>query len=638
MIRYPSGGDQFTRLRRQFASTRIGWVFRVLEVDLLGPVEVRVSGIAVSLSPLERNLVAILALAKGSVVSTGKIIDCMWGERLPASPRSRVQGLISSLRRKIGEVLVTRHPGYLLDRAGCNVDIDKCQELARKARLAKPHPQIAQYLRQSLAVWRGEALDGLDAPGIDADRVRLGELRVALLEERFGAELDAGNHAEVVGEVAAAVSEHPLRERLAGQLMVALYRCNRQADALKAYQALRQRLADELGSDPCADLRNLHASILRGEDDHLSPVDDPSITVRERRSEPLNHERRSELKPAQLPPSVGHFTGRDRELAALTHAVEAKHDEPQVIFVSGAGGLGKTALVVRWAHLVAGRFPDGQIFVDLHEDRTSPDDALAAVLAALRGTLRVARDEVPSTMDGRAALLRTLLSGRQVLIIADNADSVGQILQLVPPEPASQLVVISRRRMPALAAHHAVQALPLGPLDSQASYDLLARIVGPQRLRDPSVKRVIHWCGGWPLAIRLAATLLAQRPGQSLASFAEELSDYGDGPVLDGDPRSVDSALAGAYRALTPAAAHLFAQLGLNSQLFVKLRLTAAEAQLHRTRRLFDELVTANLIVDAGGDCYQLHDVVHRFARRCGDELSAWRIPIESEVDSQRSL
>ena len=592
----------------------------MLEVDLLGPVEVRVSGETVQLSPLERNLVAILALAKGTVVSTARIIDCMWGERPPASPRSRVQGLISSLRRKIGEALVTRHPGYLLDPAACLVDVDRCQERARQSRLAKSHGEIARWLREALDVWRGEALDGVDAPGIDVDRVRLGELRIGLLEERFAAELDAGNHTEVVGEVSAAVAEHPLRERLAGQLMVALYRCNRQADALKAYQALRDRLVEELGSDPCADLRNLHASILRGEDTYSPPAPE--------------RPRRGELRPAQLPPSVGHFTGRDGELSALTRAVETKHDEPQVLLVSGAGGLGKTALVVRWAHLSAAHFPDGQIFLDLHGDQTAPEDALAAVLAAL-GT---APENVPLTMDSRAALYRTLLSGRKVLVIADDADSVEQILPLVPPEPASQLVAISRRRLPALTARHAVRESPIGPLSPQDTYDLLARIVGTQRLADPALARVITWCGGWPLAIRSVAALLAARPGQSVASFADELGEQGDGFVLDGDQRSVQAALAGAYRALSPAAAHLFVRLGLTGQPSFQLRRTAADAQLSQTRRLFDELVAANLIVEAGSDCYRFHEVVHRFARRCGDELNAWRIPIESVVDLQRSL
>ncbi|HEX6681902.1 MAG TPA: BTAD domain-containing putative transcriptional regulator [Candidatus Limnocylindrales bacterium] len=575
------------------------------------------------MSPLERNLVAILALDKGTVVSTGRIIDCMWADRHPVSPKSRVQGLVSSLRRKIGDALLTRHPGYILDAAGCTVDVDICQELARQARLAKPHAEIAQWLRKALALWRGEPLDGVDAPGIDADRARLAELRVALLEERFAAELDAGNHADLAGELAATVAEHPLRERLSGQLMVALYRSNRQADALRAYRALRERLADELGSDPCADLRNLHAAILRGEDVYSTPP------VAERRGEP-----RGEPRPAQLPPSVGHFTGRDSELATLTRAVEGQRDEPQIILVSGAGGLGKSALVVRWAHTIAARFPDGQIFVDLHGDRTLPGEALTAVLTAL-GTVP---EEIPSHVDGKAALYRTLLSGRQVLVITDSAETVDQILPLVPPEPASQLVAISRRRLPALAAHHAVQSLQIGPLSPQATRDLLARVVGPQRLRDPAAARVIQWCGGWPLAIRMAGALLAARPGQSMASFADELGEHGDDQVLDGDPRSVQAALAGAYRALSPAAAHLFVRLGLHNEPSFRLCRVGAGPQVRRVRRLFDELVSANLIVEAGGDCYEFHEVVQRFARRCGDELNVWRIPIESEVDSQRSL
>ncbi|MEV0457326.1 AfsR/SARP family transcriptional regulator [Catellatospora methionotrophica] len=592
----------------------------MLEVDLLGPVEVRVPGLTVSLSPLERHLVVILALAKGTVVSTARIIDCMWGERPPASPRSRVQGLVSSLRRKVGEALLTRHPGYLLDPAACVVDVDRCQELARQSRLAQSPGEIAGWLRQSLAVWRGEALDGVDVPGVEVDRARLGELRVALLEERFAAELDAGNHAEVVGEIGAAVAEHPLRERLAGQLMAALYRCRRQADALKAYQALRDRLAEELGGDPCAELRNLHASILRGEDDYA-----PSMPERPRRGE---------LRPAQLPASVGHFTGREREMSVLTRAVDTDYDEPQILLVSGAGGLGKTALVVRWAQLSAARFPDGQIFLDLHGDQTPPAEVAAAALAAL-GT---AAEDVPPTADGRAALYRTLLSGRQVLIIADDADSVGQVLPLVPPEPGSRLVVTSRRRLPALATHHAVQALAIGPLGPQDTYELLARIVGRQRLADRALTRVIAWCGGWPLAIRSVAALLAARPGQSIASFADELWEQGDGLVLGGEQRSVQAALAGAYATLSPAAAHLFIRLGLTGQPSFQLRSAAADAHLGHTRRLFDELVAANLIVAAGSDGYRFHDLVHRFAVRCADELNAWRIPIESVVDLQRLM
>ncbi|HZM76040.1 MAG TPA: BTAD domain-containing putative transcriptional regulator, partial [Candidatus Limnocylindrales bacterium] len=462
----------------------------MLEVNLLGPTEVRSSGKALSLSPLECNLLAVLALVKGTVVSTERIISCLWGDRHPAAPRSRVQGLISSLRRKVGDALVTRHPGYFLDLKATMVDIDKCQDLARQARLAESPAEIAQWFRRALALWRGEPLDGICAPGVEGDRIRLSELHLALLEERIAADLDVGNHAELVAELAAVVSTHPLRERLAGQFMVALYRCNRRADALKAYQALRERLADELGSDPCADLRNLHAAILRGDQVYQPFVAAPAL------------EAVVEMRPAQLPASVGHFTGRDKDLAALTQA-SRQANEPQVIVVSGAGGLGKTALVVQWAHSVSAQFPDGQIFVDLHghgPDRVVAAAALAAALVALG----VAKDDVPASVDECAVLYRTLISGRRVLIVADNAQSVDQLIPLVPPTALSQLVATSRRRLAALAARHAVQVLPLEPLSPEATHDLLARIVGSQRLRGPAAAEVVRWCGGWPLAIRLA--------------------------------------------------------------------------------------------------------------------------------------
>ena len=171
---------------------------------------------------------------------------------------------------------------------------------------------MAGYLRQALGLWRGEPLDGVSAPGIEFDRVRLAELRVGLLEERYAAELDLGRHAELVAELAATVSAHPLRERMAGQLMLALYRCNRQADALEVYQSLRERLADELGSDPCADLRNLHAAILRGEP---APTGAPLPPPR-----PPRRRNWRQIRPAQLPAGVGHFTGREDDLAALTRA------------------------------------------------------------------------------------------------------------------------------------------------------------------------------------------------------------------------------------------------------------------------------------------------------------------------------
>jgi DNA-binding SARP family transcriptional activator len=592
----------------------------MLDISLLGPTEVRASGVSVSLSPLERNLLAVLALSKGTVISTDRIIDCLWGDRHPASPRSRVHGVVSSLRRKVGEALVTRHPGYLLAAGGTTVDLEECEELARRARRAGSPVEVAGHLRRALALWRGEPLDGVSAPGIEYDRVRLTELRVGLLEQRFAAELELGHHAELVSEIAAAASAHPLREQLAGQLMLALYRCNRQADALRAYDALRERLAEELGSDPCPDLRHLHARILRGEP--VGPGTAPPVAAAASASASSGPDRAG-VRPAQLPAGVGHFTGREQELAALTDAISRPADEPRVLLVSGVGGLGKSALVVQWARSVAGRFPGGQIFVDLHG--RVPDDALSAAsaLGVVLAALGVSRRHTPATVDERAALYRTLVSGRRVLVVADDAAGLDQLLPLVPPSSDSQLVATSRRRLAALAAHHAAQAFQLEPLSPSATRELLARIVGRERLREPAAGRVVQWCGGWPLVTRLVGTKLAARPWQPLASFANELDELAD-LVLDDDPRrSVRAALLSAHRALSPAAAYLFGRIGLHASSSTGFHypVTAVDPSTRLVRRLLDELVAVHLIVEVGPGGYQIHEVVRRFARQCGAEL-----------------
>jgi hypothetical protein len=394
--------------------------------------------------------------------------------------------------------------------------------------------------------------------------------------------------------------------------MLALYRCSRQADALRVYQELRVRLADELGSDPCAELRNLHASILRGKEGHSVRRD----KVIDARSAAV-----AELRPHQLPASVGHFTGRDEELMALNGAITPPSDESRVLLVSGAGGLGKTALVVRWAHSIADRYPDGQIFIDLHSripgGKISGHEAVGAAL----GALGVPKSELPPTMDERIALHRSLISGRRVLIVADDADSLDQLLPLVPPTAASLMVATSRRRLGALSAYHAVLEVILEPLTPRATTDLLTRVVGPSRLRDPAAARLVQWCGGWPLAIRIVGTKLAARPWHSLTAFVDELGESTD-LSLDDDPRSVHEALVGAHRSLSPAAAHLFGRLGLGpTSPCLPHSTDSANGSIRWLRRLFDELVAANLVVEVGPDQYRIHDVVRRFARQCGAEL-----------------
>ena len=610
----------------------------MLEVLLLGPVEAVAAGTVISLSPLQRNILAILALADGTVVSTDRLIDSLWGDRYPAAPRSRIQGIISALRRKVGPVIVTRHPGYVIESAAVDTDVRRLPDLVRQARAADTPGDAVAPLRDALALWRGDALDGVTAPGVDVDRARLAELRVGLLEDRYEAELELGQHAALVAELTAAVSLHPLRERLAGHLMLALYRSNRQAEALRVYQELRERLAEEVGSDPCPDLRHLHAMILRGDAEPGSgPPTDAGIGF-SMPTEGPGIGRGTALKPAQLPPPVGHFTGRADDLDALDRAFKSRGAEPLVLLVSGLGGLGKTALLVQWAHAAGDEFPDGQVFLDLHgHDPVRSLTARSALGAALTA-LRVPRVEIPDGLDGRVALYRTVVSGRRVLLVADDAATTEQILPLVPPTTASQLVVSSRLRLAPLSAHHAVQALALQPLTATASRDLLGRIVGRKRLRDPAVTRIVRWCGGYPLVVRLVGAKLAARPDQSLESFADELPEHAD-ELLDGDPRSVWAALASAYRSLSPAAAHLFGRLGRDPG--SRLRIQAVrfdDAPGHPVRRLFDELIAVNLVAEASPGCYRFHPLVHRFARECGAELDDRDVVDQWIEDRQSSM
>jgi DNA-binding SARP family transcriptional activator len=680
----------------------------LLKILLLGPVEVWAGPVRVPLAPLERDLLALLALQPGSVASTDRIIDGLWGERPPAAPRSRVQGLVSGLRRKVGAALVTRQPGYLLDIPAEAVDIGRCEVLARQVRAAPTPTEKAELARLALGLWRGEPLDGACAPGADPDRTRLAELRVGLMEQCFEAELALGQHAEVVGELAGAVSAYPLRERLVLLLMTALYKCSRQADAMRTYAALQQRLEEELGAEPCPEVRELRALILRGESlpeetahreqDQTSrepqqapasaavprprtalaqklaaepsparirtlngsgpssaaahrpapkpqPVNAPRPVIgrQGRRTGPpgpadavwdgdvpglsmvpeLQRSSPAAPPPAQMPASSGHFLGRDSDLAALTAALPGPRDEPRVLIVSGAGGLGKTALVVRWAHAVADRFPDGQIFVGLRPPYASGPPQAGTALGAVLLALGVSADNLPVSTEERAALYRTMVHRRRVLVVADDVQAVGQLLPLVPPTPGSLIVATSRSRLTALSIYHAVRTLTIEPLGPDPSLELLGAIVGAERLHGEGVAELIQLCGGWPLALRIAGATLAARSRQSPASFAEELRERIDTMTVPGDPRTVRAALAETRDGLEPAASRLFAQLGLlpGDSACLQLAAAAAGVSVLRARRLLDDLISANLVVETGPDRYQLHDMVLRYARRCGAEL-----------------
>jgi DNA-binding SARP family transcriptional activator len=579
-----------------------------LRVDLLGPVVVTYGDADVMLSPLELNLLVILALTPGVAVSTERLIDDLWGSRLPAAPRSRVQGLVSGLRRKVGDAVQTRYPGYVIDPARLERDIDECERLVSAARETTSTAERLRMLAAAQEVWRGEPLVGVATPGVAPERTRLCEQRLGLLVARGEAELEAGRHRDLVGLLAPAVAEHPLAEQLAGLYITALYRSNRQADALAAYQGLRERLADELGADACAELQELHAQILRGEGFPAEPVAAYAEPVEPRYPSP---------PPAQLPAPDGLFLGREAELLDL--------DSPDGhVVVSAPGGLGKTALVVEWAHRVAPEYPDGQLFLDLGRGR-APEDVVGAALVALG----VPTAGLPATLGDRVGLYRTVAHDRRLLVVADDAESVEQVLAVVPPGPGSRLVVTTRRRLVTLSAHHCVREVVLGPLDAPSATELLHRVVGSGRLAGQDTTGLVTWCGGWPLLLRHAAAKLAMRPSQSVSAYVAELERHAPAVVLGDDPRSVDDALGTAYDVLTPDAARLFERLGLlTGEFCLHLAAAAAGTTGHRVRILLDELVGTHLVVEGGSGRFRYHEVVGRYARRLASQqewtLAGW--------------
>ncbi len=582
-----------------------------LRLSLLGPVEVTCQGADVTLSPLELNLLVVLAIRPGVAVSTDRLVDHLWGDRLPTAPRSRLQGLVSGLRRRVGDVVKTRYPGYLLDPDLVERDVDECDRLVAAAHAADSPVERVQLLAAAQDMWRGDPLVGISTDGVAQERARLAEQRLTLLEARSQAELALGNHGSLITLLAPAVAENPFREQLAGLFITALYRSNRQADALAVYHQLRERLADELGSDVCPELRELYAQILHGEG--LSTDAAGADASYDGLAAP-----RAWTRPAQLPAPDGLFLGRSADLRALA----GSHGGALVV-VSGPGGLGKTALVVEWAHRASADYPDGQLFCDLGGGELPPEEAVGAALLALG----VAPHDVPAGPTDRIGLYRTLVRDRRLLVVADNAGTLDQVLALVPPGGASRMVVTTRRRLVSLTAHHEVHEIVLDPLAAEVSTELLVRLVGPERCTGPAAEALVEWCGGWPLLLRHVGATLAFRLSQSVSAFVRELDEAAADDVLHGDPRSVHAALESAHASLSPAAARLFERLALHSGVIcLHLASVAAGTTLDRSRRLLDELVGVHLLVEAGSGEFRFLDVVARFGRRLAVEQE-WTTP-----------
>jgi len=648
----------------------------IVRFRLLGPLEVRSgqdwSGITAA---KQRALLAALLLNPGQVLPTDRLIAEIWGTEPPAKATNLVSIYILKLRKLIGDrdgkVLVTRSPGYQVRLAPDDLDAVLFAALMAEgsAALASGAPQRASaLLGEALALWRGRPLADVPlSPLVDAEADRLEESRIAAEGLRIEAELACGRPAAVVAGLRRMIADHPLHEDLWALLMRALNAAGRQAEALETYDEARKVIAAELGVDPGAELKKLYQQILEADAhptpqavraDHLPPAGAGAARggpagagpagagpagagpvkagtagagmaragAAPKAASTAGPAAALPVVPSQLPADIPDFTGREghvKQLCDLLPDVAAGDESGAVVvsLVAGAGGLGKTTLAVHAAHRLRARFPDGQLYVGLHGAGDRPA-APADVLGRFLRELGVDTQTIPVTEDERAALYRTRLAGRRMLIVLDDARDAAQVRPLLPGSASCGVIVTSRNRLPDLGGSRLVD---LDVLDADEARALLVRIVGAGRLEaEPeATAQVLAACAGLPLAIRIAGARLAVRAGWTIQTLARRLAD---------ERRRIDEFTVGdlavracfevSFASLPPVGrggvdpARAFRLLGLWRGPFIALPAAAAllGEPADDVADALEVLVDANLLQSPAADRYRFHDLLRVYA------------------------
>ncbi|MGW7364803.1 BTAD domain-containing putative transcriptional regulator [Streptomyces sp. NPDC054841] len=595
---------------------------------VLGAVRAWHHGVELDLGyPQQRAVLAALLVREGASATLDELVDGIWGENAPQSSARQIRTYIYRLRKTLGArgrlSIRSMGGGYLLESGPESSDLSRFTHLvtqARESHRAGDTVSAAARYGDALALWTGTALAGIPGPYAATQRTRLTELQLVAEEERLACTLELGAYNQAAAELSGLVASHPLRERLCELQMMALYGAGRQAEALDSFYTTSRRLRKELGVGPGQALSTVHQRILDNDPMLLraAPATAPSsvTTTSARTATPTP-------KPAQLPADQPHFTGRADEQAAVTVLAGKAERTVVTAAITGPAGVGKTALAVHWSHRAASSFPDGQLYVNLHGfGPTGTPLEPATVIHGFLDALGVHPERIPADFENLVRFYRSLLAGRRMLVVLDNARDSEQVRPLLPGTAGCLVLVTSRDRLPGLVAFDGACPLPLDLLSEAESHELLTHRLGAERVAaEPrAVEELIGLCARLPLALNVTASrAIAVQPVSSLASLVSQLrAPHGRMAALDaGDVLTdVQTVFSWSYRLLDEEAARMFRLLGLhpNGDITVPSAAALAACGHDQAQAALEALARAHLLTEVIPGRYSLHSVLRAYA------------------------